>query len=563
MTSLSQSVSGADLGPDPLEGQALGRYDILHRLAVGGMGVVYAARARAVAGFERLVALKVLHSHFVTDHEVVGMFLDEARLAARIRHPNVVAMLDVCESDAGYFLVMEYIEGHHLFGLLRLLGRLGERPSTRVSLRIVMDALAGLAAAHELVDRRGHPIGLVHRDVSPQNILVGVDGIARLTDFGVAKSLAHGGNARTRAGKLAYMAPEVVRHGIFEQRSDLFAMGVVLWEALTGERLFTATDTATAVRKLLEGEIPKASSFVPAAAPLDEVIAKALARNPEDRYATAREMLQAIEAAAAPIGVASPREVSELVSRVAYKRLLREHVAIESALGMLSTETSVDDAALESVEDTEKSGVHETPRPPRSRSRAKLALASLSALAVVALAALAGSHSHGALDLAERVPQLVRSVTGDASSNVETAAPSSEPIEPIETAPTALVPAPIAPPEPIVAPPPVIEPDEAPPVPTPRREDVAPAPRRVENRERVAPDDRAARTERAIAAQRVLSARAQRSAARARARGQAPVSTPPRRPGRNVDLRHEPTSRASELTAPRLPDVMHNPYRVR
>jgi serine/threonine protein kinase len=215
-----------------LAGRRLGRYEVLARLASGGMAGVYVARAQGVAGFERLFAIKILHPHLAHEEEFITMFLDEARIAARIRHPNVVSTIDISDTqDAGYYLVMDYIEGDHLGALMRQAAQADERIPIHDTLRIIVDALSGLGAAHELVDESGQPFHLVHRDVSPQNILVSTDGISRLTDFGVAK--AESRLATTREGefkgKLAYMAPEHVSEGHSDQRSDLFAMGIVLW----------------------------------------------------------------------------------------------------------------------------------------------------------------------------------------------------------------------------------------------------------------------------------------------------------------------------------------------
>ena len=225
----------------PMAGRRLGRYEILTQLASGGMASVYIARAQGVAGFERLVAVKVLHPHLAYEQEFISMFLDEARLAARIRHMNVVPTLDISDSPGdGYFLVMEYIEGNHLGALLGRAAKNGERLPRPFVCRVLVDTLQGLAAAHRLSDEHGTPLKLVHRDVSPHNILVGTDGIARLTDFGVAKADVR--MASTRAGqfkgKLSYMAPEQASSNETDQRSDLFSVGIILWESLTGRRLF-------------------------------------------------------------------------------------------------------------------------------------------------------------------------------------------------------------------------------------------------------------------------------------------------------------------------------------
>ena len=218
-----------------------GRYETLRRIASGGMASVYLGRAVGPAGFERLVAIKVMHEHILGDPEFSGMFLDEARLAAKIRHPNVVPTLDVALD--GRFLVMEFVEGASLRDVLKQ--RIDEEKgplAVSTSLRIILDTLAGLQAAHELHDRDGTPLRLVHRDISPHNILVGVDGIARITDFGIA--LAEARLTSTKSGqlkgKLPYMAPEQLEADDVDRRVDVYATGCVLWEMLAGQRLFAA-----------------------------------------------------------------------------------------------------------------------------------------------------------------------------------------------------------------------------------------------------------------------------------------------------------------------------------
>src|SRR5215471_13859635 len=292
----------APIGPLPM-GAKLGRYEILGKLAAGGMAIVYVARAHGVTGFERLVAIKVLHSNLAHEEEFIKMFLDEARLAASIRHPNVVPTIDISDAEkAGYFIVMEYIEGDHLGQLLSSANKAAEKLPIRVTLRVICDALGGLGAAHDLVDEQGRSQNLVHRDVSPHNIMVGRDGVARLTDFGVAKAedrLTHTRDGQVK-GKLAYMAPEQAASGTTDTRSDLFSMGVILWECLTGTRLMRAESTGATLHKLLHGEIPKPSSVDPGLEPLDPVLEKALARDPEQRFQTAEAFARAIEDASVP-----------------------------------------------------------------------------------------------------------------------------------------------------------------------------------------------------------------------------------------------------------------------
>jgi eukaryotic-like serine/threonine-protein kinase len=284
----------------------LGKYTILERIASGGMATVFVARQHGVAGFERIVALKACHEQLRENDAFAAMFLDEARLAARIRHPNVVATLDVNDGIPMY-LVMEYVEGGSLSSLVRAARRRGQRLPTNVSLRIVMDMLAGLQATHDCRGSDGRSLGLVHCDVSPQNVLVGFDGNARITDFGIARALAF---AREDdgliKGKMAYLAPEqLVAGATITQRVDLFSAGVVLWELLTGERLFRESRAGAPVLA--------PSALDPRLAIFDEIVMRALAHTPSRRFASAVDFLAALEAL--PMRPATARVVGDYVRR--------------------------------------------------------------------------------------------------------------------------------------------------------------------------------------------------------------------------------------------------------
>ena len=333
---LNRSAGGARLLP---VGHKLGRYEVLTKLASGGMAVVYIANAQGTAGFERMFAIKVLHAHLAYEEEFIRMFLDEARLAARIRHPNVVPTIDISDSqETGYFLVMEYIEGDHLGTLLSNASKLNEKLPVPVVLRVIVDALNGLAAAHALCDESGKPLNLIHRDVSPHNVMVGLDGVSRLTDFGVAKAddrLTHTRDGEVK-GKLAYMAPEQASSGACDARSDLFAMGVILWESLCGRRLFRAESTGAALHMLLNGEIAPPSAADPALAVLDDLLKKALDRDPAGRFQTALEFVDALEAVAPKVGGIAPRrEVTKAVKRYAAEKLIRDRELIAAAIVLL------------------------------------------------------------------------------------------------------------------------------------------------------------------------------------------------------------------------------------
>ncbi|MEM8606486.1 MAG: serine/threonine-protein kinase [Myxococcota bacterium] len=321
-----------------MAGRQLGRYEILTQLASGGMASVYIARAQGVAGFERLVAIKVLHPHLAYEQEFISMFLDEARLAARIRHMNVVPTLDISDSHGdGYFLVMEYIEGNHLGALLGRAAKKGERLPRAFVFRVLVDALQGLGAAHRLTDENGDDLKLVHRDVSPHNILVGTDGIARLTDFGVAKADVR--MASTRAGqfkgKLSYMAPEQASSSDTDQRSDLFSVGIILWESLTGRRLFKGDSNAATLNKLLNDEVIPPSKLWADLEPYDEIVMKALHRDPEQRFQTADEFAEALDAAAGRGGIAKTRDVAEVVRSLDAEKLRTERQRVRDSIETL------------------------------------------------------------------------------------------------------------------------------------------------------------------------------------------------------------------------------------
>ena len=315
-------------GPAPTARQ-IGRYMLFGEVAHGGMATVHLGRLRGPAGFARNVAIKRLHPQFARDPEFVAMFLDEARLAARIQHPNVVAVHDVIAAEGELFLVMDYVHGDALSKLLRRAKRMDVVPPIRILSTIVGSILDGLHAAHEARSDRGEPLEIVHRDVSPQNILVGVDGVARVLDFGVAKAawrLHEGTRDGAIKGKLAYMAPEQWTKAPVDRRADVFTASIVLWEALSGERLFFAPEPETIVSNLLTLVIPSPSLHRPEIPPaLEAVVMRGLSRNLEDRFATAHDMAVALEAAMPP---ASPREVGEWVSRVSKKELAARAQAI-------------------------------------------------------------------------------------------------------------------------------------------------------------------------------------------------------------------------------------------
>jgi serine/threonine-protein kinase len=327
----------------------LDRYEIIAQIASGGMGTVYLARLEGVGGFQRLCAIKLMHPHLAQDPQFVAMLLDEARLAARIHHPNAVSIIDVCESDRGYYLVMEYVEGFTLEDIL-CHPDLDAKSRMRLGLRVLHDGATGLHAAHELKDHDGQPFGLVHRDVSPQNILVGVDGIGRITDFGVARAAARITSSRPGMikGKPSYMAPEQARGEEMDRRTDTFALGIILWEILTGEQLFysEAGEAAMLVRVMYD-EVRKPSERNPSVpAELDAIAMKALDRKPAERFQTARQFAETLFTTATKLDlIASNNELADHMQTLFHRDITERRASIQrhiAELGSVSSKVASD-----------------------------------------------------------------------------------------------------------------------------------------------------------------------------------------------------------------------------
>jgi serine/threonine-protein kinase len=384
--------------------RAIGRYVLFREVAHGGMATVHLGRLRGVGGFARTVAIKRLLPSFARDPEFVAMFLDEGRLAARIKHPNVVPVMDILASEGELFLVMEYVHGEGFSKLLRRARALGIPVPQEIAIAIMVDVLYGLHAAHETCDERGESLGIVHRDVSPQNMIVGVDGVARVLDFGIAKAAqrAHG---ETRAGelkgKLGYMAPEQVTGSVVDRRADVYAAGVTLWEALAGERMFAPLDFPQLINEILKKEHVAPSRLAPGtSAELDAVVLCALERDPRHRYATAGDMAADLER----IGrLPSRREIGEWVALVADAPLRKRSAVI----------TEIENTAL--VES----------RPPARRAW----LAASAVLGIAALLGMAGGREARWLPLgaaSARAPggALAASSAASAAASTPEAAPS-------------------------------------------------------------------------------------------------------------------------------------------
>ena len=278
----------------------LGRYHLVQRLASGGMASVYLARAAGPAGFEKVVALKRIHPHLANEQTFVEMFLDEARIASRIDHANVCSVFDFGKADGAYFIAMEFLSGEPLSHLINLMERSAEELAdprrAYLMARMVADACEGLHAAHELHDREGELLNVVHRDVSPQNLFLTYDGVVKVVDFGIASAAGrlHHTPGGEMKGKFAYLAPEQARGAagaLLDRRVDVFALGVVLWELLTLKRLFRRDTPAATLDALMNEPIPTPSSQRDGlTTDLDAIVMKALARDRDDRYGNARDL---------------------------------------------------------------------------------------------------------------------------------------------------------------------------------------------------------------------------------------------------------------------------------
>jgi eukaryotic-like serine/threonine-protein kinase len=327
----------------------VGAYHVLFELGRGGMGSVHLARSIGPQGVERLVAIKRAREALAPGSEVGDRFLDEVRVTALIHHANVVSVHQAGADERGYYLVFDYVEGESLDGLVTRAAARGERLPLRVVLRIVLDALAGLQAAHTATDAAGRLLGILHRDVSTHNLLVGRDGVTRLSDFGIAKSTLS--SAVTEQGevqgKLVYMAPEYVQKLPVDRTIDVYAMGVTLWVALAGKEPWQDSTVAQILRFILMHGVPPPSSMgIEVDSEIEAIVARACSRDSGFRFQSAREMLDALEAAGKKLdAIASHVEVAEYVESVVGAELAKRREAIRRYLATEPVAAAVVDAA--------------------------------------------------------------------------------------------------------------------------------------------------------------------------------------------------------------------------
>jgi serine/threonine protein kinase len=406
---------------------------------------VHFGRLLGAVGFSRTVAIKRLHPHLVEDPEFTSSLIDEARLAARIHHPNVVPTLDVVATDGEVIVVMEYVRGESLARLLRAESTSRLHVPLPIASAIAIGALHGLHAAHGATGDRGAPLGIVHRDVSPQNILVGVDGLARIIDFGVAKAAGRLQTTREGVvkGKIAYMAPEQLDANEVTRAVDVYAMGVVLWEMLAGRRLFdAATQGELAARRVIEVSHDPPGRHAPNIPPaLDALVMKALAKEASARFATAQEMADALQRIVPP---AFPTDVGRWVQDVAGAALARrgEQLAeIESNSNVTQVPVSgprpivsrgAEVGALTVVQEPSSVSIETPSRSnPKSSNRAQRVALAAVLVTIVVTAGAAG------LVWRMRKSATATATAGDGARQVASALPAEAPSSLPEPAPSA------------------------------------------------------------------------------------------------------------------------------
>ena len=326
-------------------GSRIRDYEIIARLKAGGMATLFLARRVGAAGFSRHVAIKVVHPHLAEDQGFIRMFIDEALLSARIQHPNVVHVEELGEDQGTYFLAMEYVHGSALSTLLGSLAKLDRRLSPDLAVWIAMRLADGLHAAHELKSDEGQPLGVVHRDVSPQNVILSMSGNVKLIDFGIAKaasSTAKKTETGSLKGKLRYMSPEQAYGHDVDRRTDIYALGIVLWEMLTMHRLFSGANDLQILDQVRAPKITPPSQLSADVSPaLDAVVLSALAADPAMRPQTAQDFRRMLGEAMPSANNVDSGRVAEVLEAVLGERLEQRRAALpESVSGISLAKTS-------------------------------------------------------------------------------------------------------------------------------------------------------------------------------------------------------------------------------
>ena len=355
LTSPSSGSSPRFNSPEALsfERQTLqvGRYRILSELGRGGMSNVFLAVASGPGGVNKLVVLKALLPDLASEGYALAMFMDEARLAAQLNHPNVVQTYEVGTEGDRHVIVMEYLEGQSLSAAMRRAQQEGNGMPLALQMRIIINALEGLHYAHELHGYEGAPLQLVHRDISPQNVFVTYDGQVKVLDFGIAKATSASTHtaAGVMKGKIAYMAPEQIIGGTVDRRADLYSVGCMLWAAATGSKLWKDTPDVQIMRRAISGDVPTPQSVnAECDDELNRIVMKALARDPDHRYATALELQHDLEVYVERFGAAGKqKEIARYVSGLFADTRAQLKALVERQLSLIQSDNSSVSASRE------------------------------------------------------------------------------------------------------------------------------------------------------------------------------------------------------------------------
>ena len=319
----------------------LGRYRVVDEIGIGGMASVHLGRMDGPGGFQKWVAIKRIHSHLIEDETFIQMFLDEARVAARISHPNVATVFELGKHEDTYWIAMEYLHGEPLREVMRRTDETGQPMPPEIACRVIADAAEGLHAAHELLGKNGEKLQLVHRDVTPHNLFVTYDGCTKVVDFGIAKFSSRMSNTRagTLKGKLAYMSPEQVHGEGIDRRTDIFALGVVLWELTTGQRLFRMDSDLDTLAKVQECNVARPSTMVRGyPIDLEKIVMKALSKNRGERFKTAREFSRALQSLLMRRGLfIASDEVASYVQSIFQERIQKREAHLRWAADVTQT----------------------------------------------------------------------------------------------------------------------------------------------------------------------------------------------------------------------------------
>jgi eukaryotic-like serine/threonine-protein kinase len=439
--------------------QWFGDYEIVKRLRVGGMATLYLARRHGAAGFARLVALKMIHPHLAEQPSFIEMFVDEARICSQISHPNVVHVEEFGVIDEVHYLVMEYLDGCSVNDLLVLHQRERRTLDPELAARVILQVAGGLHAAHETKDHDGQPLEIIHRDISPSNILLSIDGNAKLIDFGIAKArnrLSETEAGVTLKGKCKYVAPEQATRGAADRRCDVFSLGIVFWELLVGRPLFPDDTHVALFNRLARTDVVPPSELNPAVpVAFDSIVLGMLQHDPADRPQTAAELQRQIASAVPGAANRDPAELGALVLEVRDKRAASEPSALDANASFSPTPRSIRAATIGSRVETEATpvpvvrdpGTAGTTEPPRwTGRRVQLGVAALLVVGV-AVGILVGEHggrSEASTDAARAHRQIEVNVPSPPAPVV--ASPALPVMPPLAPVPSPPAPAPAPPP---------------------------------------------------------------------------------------------------------------------